>query len=197
MNHLSDDQLYELATKIATRAAFSEADVANVHHIGQCDECYKMLCCIIAMQDISLHLDEFIVSPASTRATVPVQDNVTAVIRIAISKVKTLLEQVEANIAGWSFDAPLAIAGARSNRSTHNIHKLEDIDNSKTFVAFDPDKKVLVIQIDGCTEDNLPVVQLKMPDGSTQDVSLEKKGSVLWAEVHDLPEGEYKIFLNR
>lgn len=197
MNHLTDDQLYELATKIATRAAFSEVDVANLQHIGQCDECYKMLCCIIAMQDISLHLDEFIVSPASAQTAISAKENVTAVIRIAISKVKTLLEQVEANIAGWSFDAPLAIAGARSNRSTHNVHKLEDIDNSKTFVAFDTDKKVLVIQIDGCTEDNLPVVQLKMPDGSTQDVSLEKKGSVLWAEVHDLPEGEYKIFLNR
>lgn len=197
MNHLTDDQLYELATKIATRAAFSEVDVANLQHIGQCDECYKMLCCIIAMQDISLHLDEFIVSPASTRATVPVQDNVTAVIRIAISKVKSLLEQVEANIAGWYFDAPLAIAGARSNRSAHNVHKLEDIDNSKTFVAYDPDKKVLVIQIDGSTEGNLPVVQLKMPDGSTQDISLEKKGSVLWAEVHDLPEGDYNIFLKR
>lgn len=197
MKHLTDDQAYDLAKKIAAGSVFSEEDVVNMRHISQCDDCYQMLCCLIAMQDVSLHLGEFAKTPSTAGVTAPIQDSISAIIRLAVSKVKPLLEQVEANIAAWSFDAPLAVAGARSSRSTNEVCKLEDIDNYKTFVAFDPKKKVLVVQIDGSTEGNLPVAQLKMPDGSVRGISLERKGSVLWAEVHDLPEGEYDIILKK
>lgn len=197
MTHLTDAQMYSLANKINLKAAFSADEIAYMDHIAKCDDCYHLLCCVMAMQDISLHLGEFAKGPLTAGATAPIQNSISAIIRLAVSKVKPLLEQVEANIASWSFDTPLAVSGARSSRSANEIHKLEDIDNSKTFIAFDPDKKVLVIQIDGNTAEALPIVHLKMPDGSVRDISLEKKGSVLWAEVHNLPEGEYDIILKK
>lgn len=197
MKHLTDDQVYSLSCKINLNMAFSKDEIMYMDHISECDDCYRLLCCVMAMQDISLHIGEFAKVPATAAAVAPIQESISTVIRLTVSKVKSLLEQIEANIAVWSFDAPLAIAGARSSKSANEIHKLEDIDNSKTFVAFDPDKKVLVIQIDGNTAEALPIVQLKMPDGSVRDISLEKKGSVLWTEVHNLPEGEYDIILKK
>ena len=197
MNHLTDDQLYELATKIATNGAFSEADVTNMKHIAQCDECYQMLCCIIAMQDVSMHLDEFAVSPASVQTTVSVQEKITAVIRLAINKVRPILDQIESGINSWSFDAPLAMAGVRSTKTSTGIQKLEDIDDTQTFVAYDPDKKILAIQIACDAGQDIPSVELKLPNGETRVVTLERKGPVLWGEVHGLEDGDYQVLLSK
>lgn len=197
MKHLLDEQLYDLTVKIATNGAFSREDVANMQHIAQCEECYQMLCCIRAMQDVSMHLGDFATLPAAAGQKTSVQSVITTVIRLAITKVQPILEQLEAGIAAWSFDAPLALPGARSTKAAGKVKKLEDVDNSQTFVAYDPDQRILVIQLACPADSKIPSVQLKLPDGSLRDVELVQKGAYLMGEVDDLEEGDYQIILSK
>lgn len=197
MKHLTDEQVYALATKISANSSFTSDEITNMHHISQCDACYQMLCCVMAMQDVSLRLGEFAHAPSASAAKVPTQTSFSAIIRLAASTVKPLLEQVEANIATWSFDTPLAVAGARSSRSDHQVCKLEDIDNSKTFVAYDPERKLLVFQVECGEEADIPIVEIRYPDGKKQQVVMQKVGGVFWAEVHELEDGDYQILLKK
>lgn len=198
MIHLNDEQVYSLAIKVATHAAFTEEDIANMRHVGECDDCYNLLCSVMAMQDVATHLADFALSPATQAAQASIKDKITAVIHLAINAVKPVLDQLSAGTTAWSFDAPLALAGSRSSKAGNSvIEKLEDIDNEKTYIAYDPDKKLLVIQIDCHESTSLPVVQIRTSDGAVQDVCLVPRGSVFWAEVHDLADGEYEIILQK
>lgn len=189
MSHLLDDQLYDLAAKVRNNDPFSKEDVANMRHIAQCDDCYQALCCMMAMQDVSMHLGEYAFAPSTSK--------ISAVIRLAIRKVRPLLEQVEAGMGTWRFGAPLPISGTRSKKAAGNVQKLEDTENGQTFVAYDPERKLLVIQLHCSEDDQQPSVQLQLPDGNLREVPLTQQGEYLFGEVRDLDEGDYQIILSK
>ncbi len=195
MKHLTDDQLYDLAMKVARDADFSSDEGGFLRHIAECDECYHLMCSMMAMQEVSQDIGEYIVEAAST---IPVRERISAVIRLAISAANTTLDQLESG--RWTFrSAPAALAGARSlgKRTAAPVKKLTDPDNSQNFVAYDTGKKLLIIQLDSRDCQQPPKTTLILSDGSKLDVSFEKREHLFWAEISGLSEGEYEISIEK
>jgi hypothetical protein len=192
MKHLTEDQLYELAVKIATKAAFTEENVICMKHISQCDGCYQMMCCIIAMQDIALHLEDF----AAVQETI-VPPRITAVIHLAVDQHQPSLNQVKTGLANWNFDVPALLPEERIEEKISGIQKLEDVDDSQTYIAYDRTKKLLEIQISCGIGDTVPSVMIKHLDGEAVSLMLAPNGSTLRGEVHDLEDGDYQVYLSK
>ncbi len=196
MNHPSDDQLYNLAGKIAAEEDFTPEEAEAMGHIAECDSCYHMLCCLMAMQDVAQHIGGL----AGDTAAVPVSlgETISAVIRLAVNAVNTALHQQEAG--PWTFrSVPLALAGARSlgKHSANAAKKLTDAKNSQTFVAYAPEQKRLMIQIDSADCQDTPCAFLLLPTGEKTEVPFEKREDLFWAEVQGLQDGEYEIILEK
>lgn len=200
MRHPTDEQLYDLAQKISADADLSQEEKKQMRHIADCDDCYHMICCLLAMQDVATHIGEFanVVSPRDI--WMPIQESFSAVIRLVVKAVNSALDPLESGTNGWAFRrVPAALAGARSigNRTASAVRKLTDSHNSQTFVAYDPDKMVLVIQIDSADCEVEPHASILLPGGERIEVSFEKREHLFWAEVQGLQEGEYKILLEK
>lgn len=200
MRHPTDDQLYDLAKKIAAEEDFSQEEKEFMRHIVDCDECYHMICCLMAMQDAVQHISDLSqeISPAVFQ--VPVRETISAVIRLAVSTVNTALNQIEDGANAWAFRrAPMALAGVRSigKRPANTTKKLTDSGNSQTFVAYDPSKKLLMIQIDSRDCESEPHASILLPNGNKVAVTFEKREHLFWAEVQGLEDGEYELVLEK
>ena len=197
MNHMTRDKIYHLATLVTQELAFDESDVSNMTHIGECDECYKKLRLAMALMEAVDNIGPISLAAKQKTVVSVVEERVKAVIHLVVGKVNSLLEQFDAHSSIWTFDAPLAMAGARSGDDECGIKKLEDVENSQTFVAYDPVNKLLAVQIDCSDGAGIPKVVIRMRDGSERHISFAKREHLLWAEVRNLDPGEYDIVIEK
>lgn len=197
MNHMTRDKIYHLATLVTQELAFDESDVYDMTHIGECDECYKRLRLAMALMEAVDNIGPISLAAKQKTVASVVEERVRAVLHLVVGKVNTLLEQFDAHACAWAFDAPLAMAGARSGDDEDSLKKLEDVENSQTFVAYDPTSKMLAIQIDCSDGAGVPKVVIRMADGTERHVSFVKREHLLWAEVSDLDVGEYDIVIEK
>lgn len=200
MRHPTDEQLYDLAKKIAAEEDFSQEEKEYMRHIADCDDCYRMICCLLAMQDVTQHITDFSQEVSPSVFQVPVREKISAVIRLAVNTVNSVLDQIEDGANAWAFRrAPMALAGVRSigKRPANATKKLTDSGNSQTFVAYDPSKKLLMIQIDSRDCESEPHASILLPNGNKVAVTFEKREHLFWAEVQGLEDGEYELVLEK
>ena len=129
-----------------------------------------------------------------------------AVISIAIQKVKEAvsvrMEQVGQEEGSILFEAPLAIAardvsGDALVEEEEAVKKLEDIENERNFVAVDPAEKVLLVQVDARKLSDHTAAYLILENGSRIDIPFIKTGAVLKGKIENIPEGEFKLYLEK
>lgn len=200
MSHPTDEQLYDLAKKIAAEEDLSQEEKEHMRHIADCDDCYHMICCLLAMQDVAQHISDISQEVSPTVFRVPVREKISAVIRLAVSTVNSVLDQIEDGANAWAFRrTPMALAGVRSigKRPANVTKKLTDSGNSQTFVAYDPSKKLLMIQIDCRDSESEPHAFILFPNGDKVEVTFEKREHLFWAEVQGLEDGEYELILQK
>lgn len=197
MKHLSDEQIQMLADKIVSEDSFSRDDELAMLHIANCRECYSLLKCMMAVTEVVNHMDVIVSLPKQQQEEV-VSASSCAIIKVVVLNVSAMLEQLQAEASEWVFDKPFALAGARSSQDkTSDVQTLEDIDNSESFVSYDPATRKLVIQIDGREMQKEPTAYLKYADGRKQHIVFEKREHIFWAEVHDLTDGEYELIIEK
>lgn len=196
MKHLVDDQILALANRIVSQEKLSKDDELAMLHISVCSECYALLKCTLAVMEVTDHIGAFVAIPKEEdKPTTPTSS---AIIKIVVLNVSAMLEQLQQETAEWVFDKPFALTGARSGQDDHsNIQTVEDIDNSESFVSYDPESRKLVIQIDGRETDVIPKAYLKYSDGSTQAIKFEKREHIYWGEVCNLRDGEYELIIEK
>lgn len=200
MRHPTDEQLYDLARKIAAEEKLSREEKEYMRHIADCDDCYHMICCLMAMQDAADHIGDHIGEFSPEAFQLPVSEKISAVIRLAVNAVNCALDQIEEDMGTWRFrKAPMALAGVRSGgkRPGGGTKKLTDSGNSQTYVAFDPNQKLLVIQIDSRDCDTEPHAAILLPGGDMLEVRFEQREHLYWAEVQGLEDGEYQLILRK
>lgn len=194
MSHLTDDQLYDLAVKIIEEKPFTKEEILQMKHVAQCDECYDLLCCTMAMVETTQNLGSFAAVPEPVRE--PVQESITAALRLVINAVQPILDQI--NAGSWEFNKRVILAGARSTKDgAASIQKLEDIDDSQTYIAYDPEKRLLVVQLAYDPAHGTPSASILEANGTSYEITFERHGDLLCAEIYDLEEGEHSIFLEK
>jgi hypothetical protein len=152
------------------------------------------------MQDAVQHISDISHEVSPSVFQVPVREKISAVIRLAVSTVNSALSQIEDDANAWAFRrAPMALAGVRSigKRPANTTKKLTDTGNSQTFVAYDPSKKLLMIQIDSRDCESEPYAFILLPNGDKVEVTFEKREHLYCAEVQGLEDGEYQLLLQK
>lgn len=196
MNHLSDDLLYDLAVKVAAEEDLSPREEAALMHVTECDACYRLLCAAMTMLEVAQNIGAYAVDPAPVDAIQPVRETIRAVLRLAVDTVNSVLDQISADANAWTFrTAPKLLAGTRGFGKSSSVKKLTDQENRKNFVAYDPDKKLLMIQLDASVYSEMPAAFLTLPDGTKKDLVFERRGEIFWSEVTGLENGDYEITL--
>lgn len=196
MSHLMNGEICRLATVLTRELPLEQADMAAMRHAMVCEECNKKLHRAMAIAE---SLDNIALVAMMTEGggeADPEPEGEKAIIRIVVLDTRAILQQLE-QASQWTFEAPLRPGRMRSAGSEEQtVQELEDFENSKTFVSYDPVKKLLAIQIDG-REGKVPAAKLRTGDGSIRSISFEKRGSVYWAEVRNLEQGEYELILEK
>ncbi len=188
MRHLSDEQLQSLASKVVYGADFTPEDQRAMLHIYECEECYTLLRSTIAVMEITGNMD--LLANRSQKEQV--------IINVVILNTQPLLEQYSAANAQWCFMNTRPMGTHRSDRKREpTVQILEDIDNRRTFVAYDPNTKVLAIQVDISEDKKIPKVYLRKEKGEKQEVAMKARGDLLFAEITGLEDGNYQIILEK
>ena len=196
MLHITNDKFCRLATLLTQEQAFEYEDMIAMQHILGCAACSGKLKRATAIVESADNIG-MISLLAEKAEKAPADNHEKAIIQIVVLDTRSVMTQLETAAARWFFDAPLGIGTKRSADSdAPPVEKLEDFDNSRTFVSYDPVKKMLAIQIDG-KDGKVPSARIKTPDGTVRSISFEKRGSVYRAEVCNLEQGEYELILEK
>lgn len=195
MTHMTNDELYHIATLLSQEAPFEQEDIVLMQHIMACERCTANLKRATAIVDAMDHIAE-VHMLAGVQEDAEESGN-SAIIQIVVLDTKTLMEQVQKEKAQWLFDVPFCVGTKRSAEDEKSLtESLVDEDDSKTFVSYNQKKKALTIQIAG-KDGDAPKAKLKEKNGTERRISFEKCGSVYRAEVSPLEQGEYELMLEK
>lgn len=199
MNHLTDDQAYTLAVKVTDEIELTPQEEDALLHITVCDDCYYLLTSMMAMLEVARNIGKFAVDAEAAAVQQPVREKIRAVLKLAVDAVNSALDQITAGANEWTFrTAPALLIGARAaGKRSSSTKKLTDLRNTKNFVAYDPDKKLLMIQLDPSECSDPPAAFLTLSDGRQMAVPFERKGDLFWAEISGLEDGNYEITLEK
>lgn len=199
MRHLNDEELFHLAELVTEDSGFTTQDVDNMRHVGECDECFEKLQLYMAVVDASNSID--IISYAGGKqlpSNEGKNEKSDAVIQIVIVDANAIIRQLNVTWSKWEFDTPLLYTGTRSVADSKEAQsRIEDIDDSNTFIAYDPSCKKLLIQIDCRNKAVIPKAFLSFSDGRKLEIEFEKREHILWAEIDNLDNGEYQLILEK
>lgn len=197
MTHLTDTQFWELSKAVLQESPFSLNQQSEIHHIGECDECYRVLMATMAVMHTTDHLGCFAEHRDTAAAVDPDSQTSDAVIQLVVLDMSALLEQLQIETAQWVFDAPLAAASRSGAGSESSLVHLEDIDNTATQLSYDPQKRELTIQIAIRSCSRMPEVWLENKNGQRREIQLQTDGRYYRAVVSDFLPGTYHIHFKR
>lgn len=199
IRHIDEDALYRLAEKSNRFLPFTDEEEAMLDHLEECKECYEVFCACCAVMDAmseaaagmiaqTLRERNAVVSPVST---------VLAAIRVVTATVKDAvsvsMEQLDQALSELFFEpAFAAVRGSTSQLSTFS--KLESMENERTYVSYDAEKRHLKVQIDTAdlTNENIAVVLLDDQE-ERHPLPVERKGKTVTAEADNLPFEAFTI----
>lgn len=196
MSHLNREDILRLSKKILWEKPFDDKDIDDMYHISECDQCYEDLCCMLKIMDLTNHMDRYFKKGTTPTEGKQENNSVSAVICISVGQITSMLKQKTTKNTVWFFDLALPRLNLRSGKNTADTTvKLEDNDNTQSFIVFDKSNRSLRIQLDGRYETAIPKAFLRKADGTIQEVNLKKQGLFFCAEIQDMPDGEYELIL--
>ena len=189
MKHIDFNNLYHLATLTIDDAPLDELQIEQMNHIADCKDCYDDFCGIMAILEVTNESGMIavrkILSDKLNSSEDSVVQKVLAVISVRAKVIKeqisVIMEQLQSNINGLCFEAPLAMATRNVEPDTPpKISKLEDIENEKTFILFDPARGSMYVQLDirDLTSDTISV-HLEFPNKKKREIPLTRDGYIL------------------
>ncbi len=197
MQHLNEDQLFHLADTITEEDAFTEQDLQDMEHIGKCEHCFRQLQNMIEILEATKHAPELATYSYQEESPIESQHMQSAIVKIVVVDMSAIMEQIQTAATAWAFDAPLPVTTRGAGTPVSSTPKLEDIQNSNTYITYDPARRVLTIQVEPDARGVIPSAYLKFKDGSTQKIRFEARGRFFRAEVHNLTDGEYELLLEK
>ena len=189
MLHMTNENLYRIATLLSEEEAFEQEDMLWMAHIIGCTKCSAALKRAIAVVEATDHIAEVAMFKSKAKDS--------AVIQIVVLDTNMILQQLQRDAAQWLFEPPLHIGRKRSaGGKDSNTECLEDLNNSKTFVTYDGSTHTLTIQIDG-ENNSVPKAKIREKNGAERSISFDKCGAVYRAEVTLSEQGEYELILEK
>lgn len=206
MMHVSDDDIYRLAELTDDMQPYDSDELKMVDHIKACGACNDKFCSMLAMVEVTSEYGLIMLSEMYGFSTddafvsEAVREKVLAVVNVIRKRVNDSLTAVmeQANQIGARFQFVPSFAGATRGMNTPDtsIYKIEDAEDEKTFVVYDPAKNELMVQINvKKTEVKMLKVYVEFSDSKTLPMPMERKGNLFRGILTDIPETDFKVHM--
>ena len=207
MKHIDFNNLYHLATLTIDDAPLDELQIEQMNHIADCKDCYDEFCSIMAILEVTNETGMIAVRKILSDKLNSFEDSVVQKVLAVISvrakvikeQISVIMEQLQSNINGLCFEAPLAMATRNVEPDTPpKISKLEDIENEKTFILFDPARGSMYVQLDirDLTSDTISV-HLEFPNKKKREIPLTRDGYILKGELNNITDTDFEIIITQ
>lgn len=203
MMHLTMDEILEFASKLSLDEMMDDTELNRLNHIRECDECYNHFGIALALCDAT-NAEGISLVAESRRSIESLQEeikeplSVIKVVRKKINDVKSaIMEQINDVSAMLSFEPSLALATRDAKDGmTSGIIKLEEIEDEKTFIAFDPQSNELIVQINikNVDDENLGIYLIS---GGKRiiEVPTVKENGFIKGRFSNIPDGDFRIYI--
>lgn len=199
MTHLSYDELFKLANTAAGDEGFDDDQIQQLEHLKTCKECYEVFCLLSTLADVVGVADGY-----SAEAAAEVQESVSvlkAKVLATISFVKksaaemagAVMEQIDQAAASLQFGPALTVATRGGSAGESSAIRLEEYEDEKTYLVYQPENKELRVQINTRNLDGTVHVYLTFENSERVEVPLTQKGKLLQGSMSDIPEGNFSI----
>lgn len=203
MMHLTMDEILELASKLSLDEMMGDTELNRLNHIRECYECYNHFGIALALCDAT-NAEGISLVAESRRSIESLQEeikeplSVIKVVRKKINDVKSaIMEQINDVSAMLSFEPSLALAtrGAADGMIS-GIIKLEEIEDEKTFIAFDPQSNELIVQINikNVDDENLGIYLISAGKRIIEVPTVKESGFIK-GRLSNIPDGDFRIYI--
>lgn len=205
MKHLNYDELYQLAETSVNQDGFDDIQIEQLEHLKTCKECYGSFCLLSALSDVMSESGRYMFSRKKASSFVYDAAEVLKkmilvkfqVIRnVATNPLGVVLEQIDQATSPLQFGPSLAMATRGSQSSTSKVIRLEEFEDDKTYVTFNPETNELKIQI-GVREMNIDDIHvyLLFDDLTKLEMPIAKRGNIVKGSMGNIPPGNFQIVI--
>ena len=203
MTHLEYEQLLSLAECAVGEDGFDDEQIQQLEHLKTCKECYEKFCLLTALTDVMSESGSYVLSASAVKN--PVKESVLAISKKILATlsvirnnaqdaVNVVMNQIEQAGSALQFGPSLAMATRGANAAESSMVRLEEFEDEKTYIVFNPDKNELVVQINlQKTETENVHVYLTFDDLTVMDLPLTKRGHFVKGILTGIPEKNFKI----
>lgn len=205
MRHLSDDEIMILAEVTEEQLVYSADQLSMMEHLKTCRPCYEKFCCALTLTEVtgdsgSSILPEIFRAEPEKSLAAETGRKILAVVSFVNSRIhegiEEIMEQVSHAGDRFTFRPSAAMAARGIAASKTRIYKIEDINDDKTFIAIDPDRKELLLQVNSKGFEHSDIKAfLKTDSGEKTEIHLDMKGQIYKGMLRNLPEGRYEIII--
>lgn len=204
MMHLTDEELYNIAEVTEETKPYNDEELEQMEHLKECSECYDKFCAALMLAETTSESGYIYLSKSYTTNSEILNSNffekkVYAVLKIvrnvAEDAASNIMEQIYKFSSIIQFARPMEFAVRSGLENKNKILKLEDKQDDKTFVLFEPEKNQLMIQIALSDNKRNFEVYIEFDNKEKIIVPLEYTNGIAKGTICNIPTGNFKIYI--
>lgn len=195
MEHILEDDMILLTQKIQEKEYISEKELDMLDHIENCPECTKDFCSYMTIADalssFGMNVIKDRLNQEKTEGSF-VTNRVIATLEIVkdcvADNINYFLKQIREKTDAFCFEQPLEYAFRGESSSDNNISKLEDVNNSQSYIIYDSNEHKLMIRIAAADTEGYIV------ETGGKRVETIKEGFYHVVVIDNVYDGDIKIY---
>lgn len=199
MTHLTDEQIYNLAELTEEMLSYSETELEQMEHLKICEICYNKFCAARVISEITSENGYAILSEIYQKKSENIEEylekRILAVLKVIRDNFRNqAIKQIKNENSRFQFGPQLAYGMRGFETEEQKIHKVEDIEDEKTFIVFDSTKSELFVQINVQELENKDIrVTLEFENNQNIEVPVVRKGIFVKGTIENIPDKDFEI----
>lgn len=203
MRHLIYDEILQLAEVSASQEGFDDIQIEQLEHLKTCKDCYEIFCLLSALSDVMSESGSYafrnpesisIVSETVKELKNKVIAKFRVIRNVATTAIDAVFEQIDQATSVLQFGPSLATATRGSGRADSTIIRLEEFEDDKTYIVFNPEKNEIGLQINirGMEIESLHVF-IELDDSTRLELPVVRRGNIVKGNMDNIPNCSFQI----
>lgn len=205
MMHVEFDELLRLAEASTNQEGFDDIQMEHLEHLKRCRDCYESFCLLSALTDMMSESGSYMLNKNEAAASVnetakAIRTKVLAKFQVvrntAVNAFGAVLEQIDQAASLLQFGPSLAMATRGVGKADTTIIRLEEFEDEKTYIVFNPETNEIAVQVNvrGMDIENLHVY-IEFADSSKIEMPVTKKGTIVKGTMSNLKKSDFCIVI--
>lgn len=203
MRHLIYDEVLQLAEASASQEGFDDIQIEQLEHLKTCKDCYETFCLLSALSDVMSESGSYafrnpesisIVSETVKELKNKVIAKFQVIRNVATTAIDAVFEQIDQATSVLQFGPSLAIETRGSGKADSTTIRLEEFEDDKTYVVFNPEKNEIGLQINirGMEIESLHVF-IELDDSTRLELPVIRRGNIVKGNMGNIPNCSFQI----